>query len=335
MDKIFNEDVETFAKSFDFACLQGRKVLVTGATGLIGKLLTNVFLKSDVEVIALCRDKEKAEQIFPNSKGLKLLVQDINTPIEYVGEIDYIIHAASVTASKDFVQKPIETISTTLKGIENVLEFAKEKNIKSMVYLSSLEVYGVSGFEEKLVTENDFGYLNPLEVRSSYSESKRMAECICSAYNKEFGVPVKIARLAQTFGAGVDYNDERIFAHFCRSVLENKDIVLHTTGETSRNYCYTTDAGRAILTILLKGENAQAYNVANSEIYLSIKDMAQILINKNPQIALKYEIEAIEKYGFNPTLKINLDTSKLKKLGWQANVGIVEMFERTILSMRH
>lgn len=328
---IFEEDIKNIIKDFDMSIFDEKTVLVTGATGLIGKLCVKSLLNSgyNTQVIALVRDGEKAKNLFGESKRLSFLIQDINQRISISRKVDYIIHAASTTSSKDFVEKPVETIYTALNGTRNILEFAKNKRIESMVYLSSLEVYGVNDFED--ITENSYGYIDILNPRSSYSESKKMVETMCISYGSEYGVPVRIARLAQTFGAGVAKSDNRVFAQFAKAVINKENIVLHTKGETKRNYCYTTDAVRAIFTILTKGENNNAYNVANKNTYCSIADMALLLENENTKIV--YQIDDVNR-GYNPTVKIKLNTNKLNSLGWEAKIGIKEMYIRLIESLK-
>ena len=307
----------------------GKTILVTGATGLIGKLCVKSLLNSgyNTQVIALVRDEEKAKNIFGESKRLTYLVQDINQRINTTRRVDYIIHAASTTSSKDFVEKPVETIYTAINGSRNVLEFAKNKRLEGMVYLSSLEIYGVN--EKENIKERDYGYIDILNPRSSYSESKKMVETMCISYGTEYGVPVKIARLAQTFGAGVSISDNRVFAQFAKAIINKENIVLHTKGETKRNYCYTTDAVRGIFTILSKGENNNAYNVANENSYCSISEMAHLLENEYTKV--EYKIDEVNR-GYNPTVKIALNTEKLNALGWEAKVNLKEMFDRLIMN---
>ncbi len=331
MSIIFEEDIKNIIKDFDMSVFDEKTVLVTGATGLIGKLCVKSLLNSgyNTQVIALVRDGEKAKNLFGESKRLSFLIQDINQRISTSRKVDYIIHAASTTSSKDFVEKPVETIYTALNGTRNVLEFTKNKRIASIVYLSSLEVYGVNDFED--ITENSYGYIDILNPRSSYSESKKMVETMCISYGSEYGVPVRIARLAQTFGAGVSKSDNRVFAQFAKAVINKENIVLHTKGETKRNYCYTTDAVRAIFTILTKGENNNAYNVANENTYCSIADMAHLLENKNTKVV--YQIDDVNR-GYNPTVKIKLNADKLNSLGWEAKIGMKEMFERLIEDLK-
>lgn len=327
-NSIFEEDIKNIINDFDMSVFDGKTILVTGATGLIGKLCVKSLLNSgyNTQVIALVRDEEKAKNIFGESKRLTYLVQDINQRINTTRRVDYIIHAASTTSSKDFVEKPVETIYTAINGSRNVLEFAKNKRLEGMVYLSSLEIYGVN--EKENIKEEDYGYIDILNPRSSYSESKKMVETMCISYGTEYGVPVKIARLAQTFGAGVSISDNRVFAQFAKAIINKENIVLHTKGETKRNYCYTTDAVRGIFTILTEGENNNAYNVANENSYCSISEMAHLLENEYTKV--EYKIDEVNR-GYNPTVKIALNTEKLNALGWEAKVNLKEMFDRLIM----
>lgn len=328
-NSIFEEDIKNIINDFDMSVFDGKTILVTGATGLIGKLCVKSLLNSgyNTQVIALVRDEEKAKNIFGESKRLTYLVQDINQRINTTRRVDYIIHAASTTSSKDFVEKPVETIYTAINGSRNVLEFAKNKQLEGMVYLSSLEIYGVN--EKENIKERDYGYIDILNPRSSYSESKKMVETMCISYGTEYGVPVKIARLAQTFGAGVSISDNRVFAQFAKAIINKENIILHTKGETKRNYCYTTDAVRGIFTILTKGENNNAYNVANENSYCSISEMAHLLENEYTKV--EYKIDEVNR-GYNPTVKIALNTEKLNALGWEAKVNLKEMFDRLIMN---
>lgn len=328
-NSIFEEDIKNIINDFDMSVFDGKTILVTGATGLIGKLCVKSLLNSgyNTQVIALVRDEEKAKNIFGESKRLTYLVQDINQRINTTRRVDYIIHAASTTSSKDFVEKPVETIYTAINGSRNVLEFAKNKRLEGMVYLSSLEIYGIN--EKENIKERDYGYIDILNPRSSYSESKKMVETMCISYGTEYGVPVKIARLAQTFGAGVSISDNRVFAQFAKAIINKENIILHTKGETKRNYCYTTDAVRGIFTILTKGENNNAYNVANENSYCSIAEMAHLLENQYTKV--EYKIDEVNR-GYNPTVKIALNTEKLNALGWEAKVNLKEMFDRLIMN---
>ena len=330
MNKYIQEDVKNITEQFDMSVFDNKTVLVTGATGLIGSLCVRSLLASkyNTKVLALVRNKDKAIKMFGENKNLILLVQDIQDEINTTEKTDYIIHTASTTVSKDFVERPVETSMIALKGSINVLEYARKIKPSGVIYLSSLEVYGIPTRED--VTEKDYGYIDILTPRGSYPESKRMVENLCISYGTEYNIPVKIARLTQTFGAGVSKNDNRVFAQFAKSVIDKKDIILHTEGYTKRCYCYTTDAVTAIFTILTKGENNTAYNVANKNTYVTIYGMAQSLVNEHTNVV--YDIDNKDR-GYNPEMQISLDTRKLEELGWEAKISLKEMFNRLINSI--
>lgn len=346
-DRILQEDIDLLAADIPhiWEQLEGCSVLVTGATGLIGTQIVLALLNANAEkklgmtVYAVVRNKEKALKLFKyaDEASLKLVVQDIQSPFELEEDIDYIIHGASVTSSRDFVDYPVETIMTAINGTRNVLELAREKNVRGMVYLSSLEVYGIGDFGDSAVKEDTFGPIDCMSVRSSYSEGKKLVECLCASYASEYKVAVKVVRLCQTFGPGVVYSDNRVFAQFARSVIEGKDIVLKTDGSTERNYCYTKDAVSAILTVLVNGVVGEAYNAANKNTTVSIREMAQLLIDKYPEGGSKLVFDIAEdaaKLGYNPKVRLSLDTEKLEGLGWKASVDLPEMFERLVESMK-
>lgn len=328
----------------DLAQLCGKRILITGATGLIGQNLIKKLLawnqKTEVpiKIIAVVRDREKAEKLFGfcNQAYLKYLVSDICELKPQSLGVDFIVHAASQTSSKDFIAKPVETIFTALNGLKNILELARVNQILGMVYLSSMEVYGTPVTNEK-IDERHSSNLDTMAVRSCYPESKRMCENLCVSYISEYGLPVMVVRLTQTFGPGVQYHDERVFAEFARCVIERKNIVLNTRGETRRNYLYTEDAVNAILTVLLKGQPGEAYNAANEETYCSIYEMACFVAkncSKGEIQVIIHEQEDITKMGYAPALNMNLDTTKLKTLGWKADTGLKTMYDSMIEDMR-
>lgn len=339
---ILKEDIRTIASAQVLNQLdEGSAVFVTGATGLIGSQIVNALACCDrkVTVIALARSMEKARAAFGgflDTGAVQVCLGDVAEPLKVEGKVDYIIHGASPTSSRFFVEKPVETIFTALNGTRNVMELAREKQVKKVVYLSSLEVYGVPDGSKEYISETDYGYIDSMQVRSSYSEGKRMAECVCVSYAKEYGVPVCVARLSQTFGSGVAYNDGRVFAEFARCAIEGRDIVLHTQGKTLRTYCYTTDAIIALLTLMLRGEPGQAYNVTNMDTAITIRDMAELVCSLVPEKGIKVCIdipEDVSAFGYNPEMVIRLSSSKLQSLGWQPTTGLAEMFRRLIASM--
>lgn len=340
--RVLIEDINTFAESFELGeQLRGNTFLITGATGLIGSVMIKCLLalnKKDnlgIKVIAVVRDIEKAKIAFADEfselEFRKLGLNEINATTIGI-DVDYVVHLASPTASKYFVEHPVETLRTSIEGTTAVLEYIKSAGVKGMVYASSLEVYGSNDTDEWL-SEDFQGYVNPLDVRSSYNIGKRATECLCHSYAKEYDVPVKIARLTQTTGAGIASDDNRVITQFARLVAEGKDIVLHTSGESARPYCYTIDAVSALLYILLRGIDGEAYNVANEDTYISARGMADYLKhNLNPHINVRLELK--NNMGYAPMTKQRLNTEKLAALGWRPNYDMKGIFERLIMYLK-
>lgn len=343
-----DEDIKLLAGSEYMSAFAGKSVFITGATGLLGSLAVKALCEferqhhSGLRVFALARSAAKAETIFSayqDSEALQIVVGDVNSPIAIEGRLDYILHGASVTSSKQFIENPVETIDTLINGTKNILELGRSHGSQKVLFLSSLEVYGKPQESEYRVREDYVGYIDYAAVRSSYSEGKRLAECLCYAYGSEYQLPVSVVRLSQTFGPGVQYDDGRVFAQFARAVINQEDIVLNTAGRTYRNYCYTRDAVAAMFCILAKGAAGEAYNAANKTTGITIADMAKLVCeNKalgNGAISVQFNTpKELGSFGYNPEMKIELVTDKLEALGWKAEVDLAAMYERMIHDMR-
>lgn len=343
--KLMQEDALQCIRLYaaEFSKLDGCTIFITGATGLIGCNLTAALLlyakqsSNPPHIIAMVRDRAKAEELFaPFPKAyLTLKVGDVTVPQVCDSPLDYIIHAASQTSSRAFVNAPVDTINVAINGTKNMLELAREKQVKGFVFLSTMEVYGAPETEEK-INETHSTNLNTMMARSCYPESKRLCEALCAAYHTQYGLRTMVLRLTQTFGPGVHYDDGRVFADFARCALESRDIVLHTMGDTKRNYLYTADATCAIVKLLCAGADGEAYNAANEDTYCSIYEMAQLVarLGDTGNISVQRKLTDIAAFGYAPTLKMNLDTQKLRSLGWAPAVSLTEMFRRLMASMK-
>ncbi len=328
--------------SIDWSLFRDKTILITGANGMIPSYLVWTLLCLNdkagwnTNVIALVRNIEKAKQVFSEEYGnehLKLQVQDVSQPIEISDKLDYIIHAASQASPKYYRVDPVGTINANVLGTINTLQLAKEKQVKGYLYFSSGEVYGQTASNIETISETDYGYIDLQSVRSCYAESKRMGEQLCIAWNQQYGIPVKIARIFHTYAPTMREDDGRVFADFCYDIANNRDIELHSDGSAVRSFCYITDAVRAYFKILLEGESGQAYNVGNTKTAVSVRKLAEILVNIYPEKHLQviFKISKSEASKMQSPIQVNIpNTAKLEALGWNPVVSIEEGFRNVI-----
>lgn len=342
---VLEEDLAKLANLFDGLDIANKRFFITGVTGLIGSLLVKTLIRlaekkqDKVYIVGLARDPQKVAATYSDYVGeVEFVYGDICSEeiFHEISAIDLIIHAACPTDSKYFTSNPVETIHSIYQGTKNVLELARRCHVSSMVYISSMEVYGiVDSDRQERISEETLGKLDILNIRSSYSEGKRLAECLCKSYQEEYGVPVRIARLAQTFGPGVANNDNRVYMQFARSVIAGENIILQTVGDSYGNYCYSRDTIAAILRILLNGEIGEAYNVVNESSTMQIKEMAQLVSENIAQgkISVEFAVSEESKRKYAPSTALKLSSRKLEGLGWHPEVGLTESYQFLIAYM--
>lgn len=316
-------------------------LLITGATGMIGGSLVKWISEKKIpcQMILPVRSIAKAEKLYKGMAGVdyeKLIFTEIQLedirPEQFPMPIDMIIHCACITQSGEMVTHPIETADSIVIGTRNVLELARAKQVSSMVYVSSMEVYGKVEDTGEAVNEDQLGDIDLQSPRSCYPMGKRMAEHYCHIYHHEYRVPVKIARLAQTFGKGVRPDDNRVYMQFARAVREGRDIILKTQGTSMGNYCAIDDAVEGIWTILWKGKDGEAYNVVNEADTMGIRDMAELVAEQvaGGKVKVKVEAEDAVKNGYAPDTGLRISGKKLQRLGWKPTKGLVEMYQEVI-----
>lgn len=344
--KIIEKDLEYITSS----CLQwndfsGKTILITGANGFLPAYMVEALLYlneqkiiSPLKVVGLVRSAERVKKRFLSYEGridIKWVEQDVCEPLILDEKIDYIIHAASQASPKYYGIDPVGTLSANCLGTANMLNLAVKKNVKGFLFFSSGEVYGHVNPSQIPLKENLYGYIDPLDVRSCYAESKKLGETMCVSWMHQYGVPVKIVRIFHTYGPGMKLDDGRVFADFVSDLVNGHDITMRSDGEAIRAFCYLSDAIIAFFTVILKGEIGQAYNVGNDKAEISIIDLANLLVSLYPERKLKVikqDESATPGYLKSPFNRHVPDINKIKQLGWNPIINLNEGFRRTIES---
>ena len=325
--------------------LRNKKIMITGATGLIGSFLIDVILKKNMadnlncKIYALGRNKEKAAKRFSNyfnDDNLIFIPYDIKKPliIENIETVDYILHLASNTHPYLYSTDPVGTIITNLIGLRNILDFSLNHNTTRVVFGSSNEVYGENRGDVELFDENYCGYINSNTLRACYPESKRCGEALCQAYISQYKTDVVIARLTRSYGPTMLSSDTKAVSQFINKALQNEDIVLKSEGTQFYSYTYVADAVCGLLYVMLNGECGQAYNIAHETGDITLRELATIIAEKVGKKVIFELPNDIEKKGFSKATKARLDGSKTMSLGWEPYYDIKNGIERTINILR-
>lgn len=344
-NKIVQEDMEDLvSRKIDFSKLDGKTVLITGANGMLATYMVYFFMYLNIKkiynikVLALVRNKIKAEGrfgLFVNNPSFLLLEQDVCEPVDYDGDIHFIIHAAGNASPKYILSDPVGIIEANVKGTLNILELAGRKKTERVLYTSTREVYGRMPEDAVEISETDSGTLDFTELRACYPESKRMAETLLKSYSYQYHIPYVSVRLAFAYGPGMEIDgDGRVLADFVSDVVNRRNITLKSTGDAVRSFCYITDAVAGIMLALLHGTPGEAYNLANEDEEMKIRDIAKMATEAFPELNLEviFDIPAEQSLGYSKMGRTRLSTEKLKRIGWRCSVPFRIGIKRTIKS---
>lgn len=343
---LYNKDLAYVSKiSIPWDKLNNKSVMISGATGLIGSFLIDVImLKNSSDnlgctIYALGRDENKLKSrfsIYKDDPNLIFVRYDIQNPLicENIDTVDYVLHLASNTHPLLYSTDPIGTILTNVIGVKNMLDFAVEHHAERFAFASSNEMYGENRGDVEFFDENYCGYINCNTLRAGYPESKRCGEALCQAYKKQKALDIVIPRLTRTFGPTMSMSDTKAASQFIKKGVAGEDIVLKSAGTQFFSYTYVADAVSGLLTVLFRGENGEAYNIADECGDIMLKDFAGIIAEISGKKVVFEIPDEMEAAGYSKATKARLDGSKLKALGWQPQYDIKTGTERTIAILK-
>lgn len=325
--------------------LQGKSMLVSGATGLIGSFLVDVIMHRNksfgmnCKIYSLGRNEARANARFAYCREedtFQFVPYDINTPLvrEDIGDVEYILHLASNTHPVAYATDPIGTITTNIIGTQNMLDFAVQHHAVRCAFASSNEIYGENRGDVEKFEESYCGYIDCNTMRAGYPESKRCGEALCQAYIRQKGLDIVIPRLTRSYGPTLLSTDTKALSQFLHKALAGEDIVLKSAGTQHYSYTYVADAAAGLMTVLLKGKCGEAYNIADDASDIMLKDLAAIIAKQAGKEVVFDIPDDTESAGFSKATKARLESKKLQELGWTAQYEIEAGITRTIAIMR-
>lgn len=341
------EDAEFIADTdIDWEKWKNKTVLITGANGFIAYYLVLAFLirndvyHDNIKVLGLVRNQEKAAEKYGdilNRDDILLIGQDVCQDMGQIQPADFVIHAASQASPYYFENDPVGTIDANTSGTVNVLEYAVKSKSESVLIISSIKVYGEVRNGQGKIKEEDIGYLDITSYKNCYAQGKRTSETLCASYCRQYGINVKIARPSYIYGAS-SLEDDRVWAQFLANIIKKEDILLKSNGAAYRSFCYVADTARALLMVLMKGENAVPYNIAADHSDTTIRNFAKTAVQVFPERNMKLcfqnredEQEPVLDFGgITPEI---LDSSKLQSLGWKGEIDLAEGIRRAVNTM--
>ena len=299
----------------------GKTVVITGATGLIGSQLVDSFTEAGAEVISAVRNTSRA-------KG-RCVQYDAAKPLNFDFKADIVIHAACSAHPMAYSTDPAGVMRANITGTMNLLDYAAENGAR-FIFLSSGEVYGNEPLSMDGFTETEIGKVDTMNPRSCYPESKRAAETMVAAWAKQYGCDAIVARLCHVYGPSVTPTNSRADAQFLRNALAGEDIVMKSAGSQVRSFMYVKDAARAIMLLCEKGEKGEAYNVSSRIGVGSIRDYAGTLAAL-AGVKLAFENpDDIEQAGYSKVNRAVLDPAKLESLGFIPEYDLQKGLKETL-----
>mmetsp|Transcript_43687 Transcript_43687/g.107198 ORF Transcript_43687/g.107198 Transcript_43687/m.107198 type:complete len:359 (-) Transcript_43687:1386-2462(-) len=303
------------------------RVLVTGGAGFIGSHLVDRLMEAGNEVICLdslfTGKKENIAHWLGNPR-FEFVRHDVTEP--YQAEVDQIYHCACPASPVHYKYNAIKTIKTNVLGTLNMLGLAKRTGARFLI-TSTSEVYGDPLIHPQ--TEDYWGNVNCIGVRSCYDEGKRVAETLAMDYHRQHNVDVRIVRIFNTYGPRMVENDGRVVSNFVGQALRGEPLTIYGDGSQTRSFCYVADLVEVIMR-MMNSDYTGPFNIGNPGEF-TMKELADLVKELvNPQLEIKY----LPPTPDDP-MKRQPDITKAKKfLGWEPQMPLKEGLKPMIEDFR-
>lgn len=347
LNEIYQSDIRNVTNlDIDWNRLQGKTLLITGATGMIASALIDILMcknkniqgRDGIHIIAVSRNEEKAKVRFAtywNSEFFSYLSHDITMPLPELGNVSYILHAASNTHPRAYAMDPIGTITANVEGTHQLLEYAAGHMCERFFFFSSVEIYGENRKDTEQFDENYLGYIDCNTVRAGYPESKRLGEALCNAYATQKGQDFVIGRFSRAYGPTMLERDSKAIAQFIKKAVAGEDIVLKSEGTQVYSYTYVVDAAAAILYLLLYAKSGDAINIADRKSDISLREIARILAEIAHTNVIFEQPDELERKGYSTATRATLNPERMENMGWVAKTDIREGLKKTVECLKN
>lgn len=301
------------------------RVLITGGAGFLGSHLSEALLSKNHHVIALddlSTGSLKNISHLSGNKNFTFEKHDVRAPFDF--DVDLILNFACPASPVHYQSDPVRTMETNFLGIVNALHLARAKGA-SVLQASTSEVYGDPSHSPQ--SEQYWGNVNPIGVRSCYDEGKRAAETLCFDYMRQYNIDARVVRIFNTYGPRMAIDDGRVVSNLIVQALRNEKLSIYGDGLQTRSFCYVSDLVEIITKIALNTNNFNSpINIGNPSEF-TIKDLAEKIKNKiNPNL----EIEFLPLPSDDPKQR-RPDLSLVKSIfNWSPSIGVDEGLDRTI-----
>ena len=301
------------------------RYVISGAAGFIGSHLCERLLGEGHEVVAIDNlitgSRDNIQHLLKN-RSFEYMERDVCQPLEIQGQVDRVMHLASLASPVDYLKHPLETLESGSTATRNMLELARQHGAAFLV-TSTSECYG-DPLQHPQV-ETYWGNVNPVGLRSCYDESKRYAEALTMAYHRVHGMHTTIARIFNTYGPRMALNDGRVVPAFIDQALRGASLTVFGNGSQTRSFCFVSDLVDGLLR-LLESDERYPVNLGNPA-EMTILDFAERI---RERFGNQVEIEFKELPSDDPKLR-RPDISKAKRvLGWEPKVALDEGLTVTI-----